>query len=40
MTKTFHGRVQGQTIQIDEDLDIAEPSYEGERPSIVRLDCH
>lgn len=24
MTRTFHGKVHGQTIQIDEDLDIAD----------------
>ena len=31
MTRTFHGRVRGQTIQIDEALDIAD----GEEVEVV-----
>lgn len=31
MTKTFHGKVHGQTIQIDEDLDIAD----GEEVEVI-----
>ena len=31
MTKTFHGKVYGQSIQIDEDLDIAD----GEEVEVI-----
>jgi hypothetical protein len=31
MTKTFHGTVHGQTIQIDEDLEIAD----GEEVEVI-----
>lgn len=31
MTKTFHGKVHGQSIQIDEELDIAD----GEEVEVV-----
>jgi hypothetical protein len=31
MTKTFHGKVRGQSIQIEEDLDIAD----GEEVEVV-----
>ena len=31
MTRTFHGRVHGQTIQIDEDLEFAD----GEEVEVI-----